>query len=169
MVPRKAPRLRKIAFVLLPLLLLAGCSQSSDTVSGGSCDGVEVKVNFGILNQEPISSCVSFQGEQILALDALHEAGVGVEGTLTYPEAIVCRVNGLPAADKAVEVEGEAPHFETCQDMPPAFAYWALWVVNDQATGWEYAMEGASTLQLKRGQSVGLAFASGDQTPNPDN
>lgn len=161
--------MRKIALFLLPLLMLAGCSQSTNSVSQAACDGVEVKVNFGILNQTPISSCVSFQGEQILALDALHEAGVSVEGTLSYPEAIVCRVNGLPSVDKAIEVQGEAPYFEKCEDMPPAFAYWALWVINDQATGWEYAMEGASTLQLKRGQSIGLAFASGDQAPNPDN
>lgn len=161
--------MKKIASVLLPLLLLSGCAAATTEAEVAGCDGVEVRVNFGTLDQEQISSCVSFDGEQILALDALHEAGVGVEGTVTYPEAIVCRVNGLPAADVAIEVEGQEPHFETCEDMPPAFAYWALWVINDPEIGWEYAMEGASSLQLKRGQSVGLAFASGDQAPNPDN
>lgn len=161
--------LKKLTLMTLPLLLLAGCTTSSEATSAQACDGVEVKVNFGILNEPPISSCVSFEGEQILALDALHEAGVGIEGTVTYPEAIVCRVNGIPAADQVIEVEGQDPHTESCADMPPAFAYWALWVVNDPEVGWEYAMEGASSLQLKRGQSVGLAFASGDHAPNPDN
>jgi hypothetical protein len=165
----KGLNLRKIALVLLPLLLLSGCAPAASKAEVVGCDGVEVRVNFGILDQEKISSCVSFEGEQILALEALHEAGVGVEGTLTYPEAIVCRVNGLPAAEVAIEVDGEEPHLETCEDMPPAFAYWALWVINDPEIGWEYAMEGASSLQLKRGQSIGLAFASGDQAPNPDN
>ncbi len=161
--------MKKLALIALPLFLLAGCAPASEAVSAKPCDGVEVKVNFGILDQEPISNCVSFEGEQILALDALHEAGVGIEGTLTYPEAIVCRVNGTPAADQVIEVEGQDPHTESCEDMPPAFAYWALWVINDPEIGWEYAMEGASSLQLKRGQSVGLAFASGDQASNPDN
>jgi hypothetical protein len=51
--------------------------------------------------------------------------------------------------------------------MPPEFAYWALWVKGSDESAWEYAVEGAKTLKLARGQSVGLAFASGDQAPTP--
>lgn len=159
--------MKKLLTVLLPLTLLSGCAPAATQVQSQGCDGVEVQVNFGALNHDAITSCVNFEGTQILAIDALHEAGVGVEGTLSYPEAIICRVNGLPASDVAIEVDGEQPYFESCQDMPPAFAYWALWVMSDSEVGWEYATEGASTLQLKRGESIGLAFATGGQELTP--
>ena len=161
--------MKKISVLIAAALVLAGCSTTENTFENAVCDGVEVKVNYGILTGDPVNECITFDGEQILALDALNQAGVVTEGTVTYPDAIVCRVNGLPAEDVAIEVEGEDPHFESCADMPPAFAYWALWVINDESVGWEYAMEGASTLLLNKGQSIGLAFASGTEAPTPDN
>lgn len=161
--------MKKIAITAIGLLLLAGCSSEGTVSVPAACEGVEVKVNFGILNQDPISNCVEVTESEILASDALAASGIELEGTLTYPDAIVCRVNGLPSATEPIEVEGQEPHLESCADMPPAFAYWALWVVNDSEIGWEYAMEGASTLKLKPGQSIGLAFASGEEAPTPDN
>jgi len=157
---------------LLPvtmLVLLGGCAPVADgEVLNENCAGVEVRVNFGPLDQAPIAECIEVTDGTILAKEALNQAGVEIAGTTTYPDAIVCRVNGLPSEDVAIKVEGEDPHFESCLDMPPAFAYWALWVVNDPEVGWEYAMEGAATLELTAGQSIGLAFATGDQAPTPD-
>ena len=147
-------------------LLLAGCAPA-DEVAPSSCDGVVVEVNFGILDAEQISTCVPIDGSEILAQDALSSAGVEIEGTVTYPDQIVCRVNSLPSATEPIEIAGQEPHLETCADMPPEFAYWALWVKNGDDSKWEYATEGAKTLKLKSGQSVGLAFASGDQAPTP--
>jgi hypothetical protein len=147
-------------------LFLTGCAPA-DEIAPSSCDGVVVEVNFGILDAEQISTCVPIDGSEILAQDALSSAGVEIEGTVTYPDQIVCRVNSLPSATEPIEIAGQEPHLETCADMPPEFAYWALWVKNGDDSKWEYATEGAKTLKLKSGQSVGLAFASGDQAPTP--
>lgn len=158
--------MKNLLLGLALVLSLTGCTAEQESSALG-CDGVFVEVNFGMLEAEKIASCVGFDGEEISAKDALAQAGVGLEGTVTYPDLIVCRVNGLPSSTKPISVEGQEPHLESCEDMPPAFAYWALWVKNDDASQWEYATEGASTLKLARGQSVGLAFASGDLAPTP--
>lgn len=158
--------MKHTALALALGLLLTGCTSVED-VTSASCDGVMVEVNFGTLGAEQISMCVFFDGDEILAQDALSAAGVELEGTVTYPDQIVCRVNSLPSATELIEIAGQEPHLETCADMPPEFAYWALWVNNGDDSKWEYATEGAKTLKLKNGQSVGLAFASGDQAPTP--
>jgi hypothetical protein len=157
----------KYAALSLALLMsLTGCSASQEAAVG-ECDGVVVEVNFGALGAEQISQCISFEGDEILAKDVLAQAGVEIEGTITYPDQIVCRVNGLPSATEPLEIEGQAPYLEPCADMPPEFAYWALWIKANPAAEWEYAPEGAATLKLTRGEAVGLAFASGDQAPTP--
>lgn len=153
-------------FALALVLALSGCT-AAEEVASGPCDGVAVEVNFGTLGAKQISSCIEFEGEEILAKDVLSQAGVELAGTVTYPDQIVCRVNGLPSATEPLEIEGQEPHLESCADMPPEFAYWALWVKSDSGSQWEYATEGAASLKLTRGQSVGLAFASGDNTPTP--
>ena len=158
--------MKPTALSLMLALLLTGCAPVPE-VGVASCDGVVVEVNFGILDAERISTCVPIDGSEILAQDALSSAGVEIEGTVTYPDQIVCRVNSLPSATEPIEIAGQEPHLETCADMPPEFAYWALWVKNGDDAKWEYATEGAKTLKLKSGQSVGLAFASGDQAPTP--
>ncbi len=158
--------MKHFALSLVLLLSLSGCTASQEAAVG-ECDGVVVEVNFGALGAEQISQCISFEGEEILAKDVLAQAGVEVEGTITYPDQIVCRVNGLPSATEPLEIEGQEPYLEPCADMPPEFAYWALWIKANQAAEWEYAPEGAATLKLTRGEAVGLAFASGDQAPAP--
>ena len=157
----------KYAALGLALILgLSGCTAAGENTSG-DCDGVVVEVNFGTMKAERISSCIAFEGDEILAKDALAQAAVEIEGTVIYPDQIVCRVNGLPSPTEPLLIEGQEPHLEACVDMPPEFAYWALWVKNGPASEWEYATEGAATLKLSRGQAVGLAFASGDQAPTP--
>jgi hypothetical protein len=158
--------MKHVALGLALLMALSGCAAAQDNVAG-NCDGVEVEVNFGSMVADQISSCIAFEGEEILAKDALNQAGVEIEGTLTYPDQIVCRVNGLPSATEPLEIEGQEPYLESCADMPPEFAYWALWLKADSASQWAYATEGAATLKLTRGQAVGLAFASGDQASTP--
>ncbi len=158
--------MKHFALSLVLLLSLSGCTASQEAAVG-ECDGVVVEVNFGALGAEQISQCISFEGEEILAKDVLAQAGVEIEGTITYPDQIVCRVNGLPSATEPLEIEGQEPYLEPCTDMPPEFAYWALWIKANQAAEWQYAPEGAATLKLTRGDAVGLAFASGDQAPTP--
>lgn len=157
-----------LVLLCVGVLALAGCSSTDEAgfQTDGSCDGVVVEVNFGELG-ERIEECVALNGTTEVAKDLLSQAGVSVEGTKEYGDAVVCRVNGLPSATEPLEIEGQEPHLETCEEFPPAFAYWALWVKNTPDAEWEYAMEGVGTLQLGKGQSVGLVFSTNGETPTP--
>jgi hypothetical protein len=160
--------MRKFFSLLLLLPLMAGCTNApSATDLGSECEGVKVFVNFSGEGQN-IAKCVTFSGDTELTKTILEAASVITEGTATYGDQVVCRVNNVPAADVALEVEGNAPHLETCQDMPPAFAYWALWVKKSGSSEWGYATEGVGSLQLSAGDSVGLAFSLAGQTPTPE-
>jgi hypothetical protein len=52
--------------------------------------------------------------------------------------------------------------------MAPAFAYWALWVKQGELADWAYAQEGVGTLELVAGDTIGLAFSTGGETPVPE-
>lgn len=162
----------RIPLIILSLgaLVLSGCSVSDDAGfdADGSCDGVIVEVNFGDLGEQ-ISTCMTISGTSEVAKDLLGQAGVSIEGTKAYGDAVVCRVNGVPSATEELLVEGEEPHLESCDEFPPAFAYWALWVRESDDATWEYATEGVSTLQLSKGQSVGLALTLGGVVIQPSN
>lgn len=160
--------MRRVFTISATLVLLAGCSTTSVTPLTGDCDGVAVVVNYSG-EATNLASCVSLSSNQLLAKEALLAAGVEVEGTTTYGDQVVCRVNGIPSATEPIEVEGNEPHLETCSDMPPSFAYWALWIKKSGEKEWEYASEGISSLQLNRGDSVGLAFSLGGLAPTPEN
>jgi hypothetical protein len=131
-----------------------------------SCAGVAVVVDFGILNESEIETCVDISAEA-QALDVLSTAGVTVAGTDDYGTAVVCRVNDAPASDVPIVVEGYAPHTESCASMPPEFAYWAVWV-KQGTPDWQYAMVGAGDLTVRPGDSLGLAFTTGTTTPTPN-
>ncbi len=154
------------------LLSVAACSPvNSDGFSEGdvdNCNGVIVQVNFGILSDDRISECVEFESDTALAADVLAFAGVDTEGTEAYGDMVVCRVNSLPSESEEIVVEGEDPHLETCVEMPPAFAYWALWHKSEGAAEWDYAMEGVGTLMVAPGESLGLGFSSGTDVVTPD-
>lgn len=164
-------RLAPFSLVGSLILVLSGCSapSSSDFSLGDidSCEGVTVVVNYGILADNREVSCVELSGSEAIAQDVLAFAGIATEGTVTYGDEVVCRVNGLPPSSEAFVVDGEEPHTERCEDMPPAFAYWALWVKDDDDASWSYAEEGVATLSLTAGMSVGLAFSTGGETPVP--
>jgi len=155
------------ALLLAAALTLSGCSTSTtDFASDGSCDGVAVEINFSG-EAENIERCVVLNGNSETAKNILASAGISVEGTKAFGDAVVCRVNNVPSADEELKIEGEDPYLETCEDMPAAFAYWALWVKESDGAEWGYAMEGISSLQLTKGQSVGLAFSLGGEAPSP--
>jgi len=162
------------SFVFLTLAITALLGACTPVTSEGlalstevPCQGVTVAVNFGILEEEPAEVCVTMDTDTAITSNVLEAAGYETQGTLTYGDQIVCRVNGLPSESEPFLVEGEAPHSETCSDMPPGFAYWALWIKNDGAGEWAYAEEGVGTLELVPGDSIGLAFSTGGETPLP--
>lgn len=91
-----------------------------------------------------------------MASKVLDEAKVKTEGTTQYPNEIVCRVNGVPAADFDIKHK-DGTYREECKGMPAAFAYWGLWV--KPASGeWAYAQEGLATLKVSSGESLELLF-----------
>lgn len=162
---------RILAMLALSTLALTGCStpaSDAPVADSSACDGVSVVVNFGLLGADSADICVPIEGESAAASDVVAQAGLEVEGTATYGDQIVCRVNGLPSADEPFTVEGQDPFTETCADMPPMFAYWALWVKADSGAAWEYATEGLGTLTVNKGESLGLIFTTGDETPTPN-
>ena len=151
-------------------LLLVGCASTTTTeptATTSTCDGVHVVVNYGILDGTGSSQCVEISGDSAKAIDLVHDAGFETEGTATYGDAIVCRVNGLPSPTEPVVVEGQAEFTESCADMPPAYAYWALWQKSSDAASWDYAQAGLGDLTVNKGESLGLVFTTGDSTPTP--
>lgn len=164
------------------LLALAGCSSPAATQSNpaassasasasasstaGSCDGVKVIVDSGALKQAAAdaSTCVSVDGPTV-ASKVLEEAKIKTEGTTQYPNEIVCRVNGVPAADLDIKHK-DGTYREECKAMPAAFAYWGLWV--KPASGeWAYAQEGLATLKLNPGESLELLFTVDGEPATP--
>lgn len=156
-------------------LLLAGCSASSGNVTAGeasaaadgTCDGVEVVVNFGILDGTNAAECVEITSDSAPALDVVHDAGFETEGNAKYGDDALCRVQGLPSDSEPIVVPGFDPYTETCLDFAPIPAYWAIWVQPSAGAEWTYASEGMGTLTLKKGESIGLVFTTGDGTPAP--
>ncbi len=166
----KLSRARSAAALLAAgALLLVGCASTAteSAPTSASCDGVQVVVNFGVLDGTSSSQCIAISGSSAKAIDVVHDAGFATEGTATYGDAIVCRVNGLPSPTEPVVVEGQAEFTETCADMPPAFAYWALWQKSSDSASWDYAQAGLGDLTVKKGESLGLVFTTGDSTPTP--
>lgn len=163
----------KLTGLLATTLLVSALGACSTEVPGLSlgdaedCAGVTVVVNFGLLSADRGTACVELENESAIARDVLSVAGYDIEGTATYGDQVVCRVNNLPSDSEPFVVEGEDPHIETCADMPPAFGYWALWVKSEPGAEWAYAEEGVGTLPVEPGQTLGLVFSTGGEIPTP--
>ena len=135
----------------------ASTATASSSAASEPCAGVKVIVDSGALKQAAADSsvCVTVDGP-IPASKVLDEAQVKTEGTAEYPNELVCRVNGVPAADLDIAHQG-GTYREECSKMPAAFAYWALWV--KPASGdWAYAQEGLATLQVNPGEALELLY-----------
>ncbi len=156
------------ALLALAVLALAGCSAAApeaaptaEPTASASCD-VSVVVDFGPLDEPSLTACADAGA----ATDVLAQSGITTEGTADYGDQVVCRVNGEPAADETVSIEGQAPFTESCATLN-SVAYWALWVKNTPDGEWEYAQEGVNTLELSEGQSVGLVYTPGTESIPP--
>ncbi|TFD54009.1 hypothetical protein E3T55_04805 [Cryobacterium frigoriphilum] len=173
------------ALALIAALALSGCAQPAPSTapltstaesntaesstaesSTADCSGVSVVVDFGTLKADPLTECVDADGA-LAASAVMQTAGISTEGTVEYGDQIVCRVNDRPAADETVEVAGEASFTESCASMPAAYAYWALWVKSTPDADWAYAQEGLGSLQTAPGETLGLVYTTGTETPTP--
>jgi hypothetical protein len=183
--PPRRPMSRARAIPLLAsfvsvLAVLAGCSpnpnlptsdaerkaSAADATSSVECAGVWLHVDFDILGATLIETCVDAVAP-LEAMTVLDAADVKITGTADYGLDVVCRVNGLPAADQALKIPGHESYRETCATMTPAFGYWSVWV-EDRATGeWDYASVGIDDLTLAPGESLGFTFTNGTHTDPP--
>ena len=141
----------------------APASSEASPADSATCAEVAVVVNFGPLDAPPITACVAAG----TAADVLALAGVTTEGTLDYGDQVVCRVNERPSPSEEVVIEGQEPFVESCATLNAA-AYWALWVKTSSGSDWEYAQEGAATLELADGQAVGLVYTAGTDSVPPE-
>jgi hypothetical protein len=159
-------------------LALAACSASPSpattttttpsTASARDCTGVTVVVDTGdlkVADSPDRATCVAATGS-VLGADAVKKAGLTIVGTAKYPEAVVCRVNGVPSAQTDLPGANGGTYHEDCSSMPPANAYWALWV-KPKGGAWDYAQSGLSSLQLKPGDSVELLFTLNNKPASP--
>ncbi|WP_310962742.1 hypothetical protein [Nocardioides terrisoli] len=117
---------------------------------GSACtgSGVDVVVDFHQLGGGVLLGCA--QGAHV-AWDAFGKAGVRLTELSKFAGGI-CRVDGLPA--KA-----------SCASMPPADAYWSLYVA--QGRKWGYASKGAKQLKVANGDVVALSWQGGKKPAPP--
>jgi len=162
------------------LIVLAGCSTSptsptsdggrqasaADATSSAECAGVWLQVDFDILGAPLIETCVDTVAP-IEAMTVLDAAAVTITGTADYGLDVVCRVNGLPAADQSLKIPGHESYRETCAVMTPEFGYWSVWVENRATGEWDYAAVGIDELTLAPGESLGFTFTNGTHTEPP--
>lgn len=148
-----------LAAILCASLVLTGCTASptapvATAADPSGCAGIHLVVDFASLGPEPIDSCVDATDETSAA-DLLAAAGLTTEGTADYGDAIVCRVDGHPAADTPIAL-ASGSYTEDCADMPSADAYWSVWVETDGV--WDYAQVGFNDLELRSGDGLALSY-----------
>lgn len=144
---------------LVAVLLLAGLmlgpalvATPAHAATGSFCSGkgVSLVVDFGKLGGGVQEACVE-HGAGKTADKLFEQAGHDLTPVGAFPGA-VCRVDGQP---KAVN----------CAKMPPANAYWGLYV--KKGAGWDYAPKGANELVAKDGDFVGFAWQSSKKSTPP--
>lgn len=150
-------------------LALVGCAapmstgetSESLTTTDSGCTGIEVLVEFGDLDNPSIAQCVETDAP-MTALDAFTAAGVSIDPSEAYGDAIVCRVDGQPDAETELSTEQNGPYTETCAEFGPIWASWSLWV--DFGSGWELGQEAVNTQPIAPGERVSLVWQQGDYT-----
>lgn len=112
--------------------------------------GVSVVVDPGALGGKVQEDCVEDGGGK-LATEVFESAGHELTPVGEFPGA-ACKVDGEPA-DAA------------CQSMPPADAYWGLYLA--QGEKWDYAPKGANELTLEDGSFVAFAWQDSSTSTPP--
>lgn len=156
-----------VAVVGALIALIAGCSapapdpDAATTSAVSDCAGVSVVVDYASLDETAVAECVE-SSSAMTALAAFTAAGVELAPSEAYGDAIVCRVNGRPAADEALKTEKNGPYTESCAEFGPVWASWAVWV--DTGSGWQLGQEAINTQMVQPGQAVSLVWEQGDYT-----
>jgi hypothetical protein len=116
-----------------------------------ACDGVTVVVEPNALGGEPEVACVQ-PAEGDTGADLFEKAGHPLTYVTSMP-SVVCRVDGRPKA-------------AGCAQMPPADAYWSLWVTDDSGA-WSYASRNVTEISVTSGQGVAFTWIDDDVVTAP--
>ena len=147
---------------LIVIGVLVGIGFALMTPPKSTC--VNLVVDYGSLDSGSlVEKCIETSGE-VNAIDLLASAKIELQGTDKYGNAVVCRLNGLPDAS-----------VESCAEMPPAEAYWAVYVKEHEpfpipfntAGEWGWAQTGFNEVNLHNGDSLGLVFIENGEVRYP--
>lgn len=134
------------ALVATPTSASAAVSRSAE-----ACVGVTVVVEPNALGGDPEVTCVQPE-EGDTGADLFEKAGHPLTYVTSMP-SVVCRVEGRPK---------EAG----CAQMPPADAYWSLWVT-DESGAWSYASRNVTEISVTSGQGVAFTWIDDDVVTAP--
>lgn len=123
--------------------------------------GTTVVVDFRDLGGDVIIRCAP-AGEERSGLEALQDAGFEVEAVQQYDD-MMCRIEGRPAADESLEIDGRKGYQEACVEMPPASAYWSYWNA-DNGGEWAYSRKGMRDSEAIEGGFEGWSFSLNGST-----
>lgn len=162
------PKTAGIALLAVAALAATGCSGGSPVSDPPAtatdtpvlvCEGVRVVVDPGDLEGAAVDTCLEVDAP-LTAIDAFQQAGVDLEGVSTSDMFFACRIDGQPEAGITLEYDGETYSSGDCADFGPVWAWWGLFA--DAGAGWEFAQEGAESLEVAPGEAVAFAFQFGD-------
>lgn len=140
---------------LVALAILAGATTPvlapASASAAEACDGVTVVVEPNALGGEPEVACVQpVEGDT--GADLFEKAGHPLTYVTSMP-SVVCRIDGRPKA-------------AGCAQMPPADAYWSLWVTDDSGA-WSYASRNVTEISVTSGQGVAFTWIDDDVVTAP--
>ena len=145
---------------LVALAILAGATApvssaaaSPASASSGveACDGVTVVVEPNALGGDPEVACVQ-PAEGDTGADLFEKAGHPLTYVTSMP-SVVCRIDGRPKA-------------AGCAQMPPADAYWSLWITEDSGA-WSYASRNVTEIGVTSGQGVAFTWIDDNVVTTP--
>ncbi len=119
--------------------------------SAEACDGVTVVVEPNALGGDPQVTCVQPE-EGDTGADLFEKAGHPLTYVTSMP-SVVCRVD-------------ERPKAAGCAQMPPADAYWSLWITDDSGA-WSYASRNVTEISVTSGQGVAFTWIDDDVVTAP--
>ncbi len=148
---RARPRLLAL-FILLGLAFAPALVAAPARAEGSFCSGqgVNLVIDFGELGGGVEQTCAENGGGKTAA-QLFEDADHRLTPVGEFPGAI-CKVD-----DKPADVG--------CAKMPPADAYWGLYV--KKGNGWDYAPKGADVLKTADGDYVGFAWQSSKTSTPP--
>lgn len=155
---------KNIVVVAVLAVLVGGSWWWSSSSTDKSC--VTVYVDYGVLDNNSKSiECIPTDVE-IDGMTAVNMASHAILGTEKYGLDVICKVDSLPKGGAPIGIKGHEEYIETCKDMPPAFAYWAILVKNGSGE-WGWAQTGLRDVKLNPGDSIGLVFAENENVRFP--